>query len=275
MGMDFKTVLKSKKNTENKMTEYKNWHEDDGIVFHYETQVSFSQADINGNFSLNELLRITSDAAVEDYRQQGLSREFLKENGVAILVSRVAFHFYKMPRENQRVTIITWEEKPEALQLKRAYQILDENQEVLVDGLSSWIVVNLNARRIMPTKDFLLHKPNDYQRQDKCMKPGKIVLPEDLTEVDSRKIRFSDLDSNGHTTNSRYGAFIADVLPKEYSTSDLTDFRINYSKEAMLDETIHILNSASDTETGKKLVYVGKTDKGNSFEAELYFKAEN
>lgn len=251
--------------------EYRNWHEEDGIVFHYETQVSFSQADINGNFSLNELLRITSDAAVEDYRQQGLSREFLKEHNTAILVSRVSFHFHKMPRENQRITIVTWEEKPELLQLKRAYKIYSEDGELLVDGLSAWIVVNLETRRITPTKDFTLHAPNDYQRQDGCMKPGKITSPENLCEIDSRKIRFSDLDSNGHTTNSRYGAFIADVLPPEYPISNLKDFRINYSKEAMLGETVHIMNAVTDTENGKKLTYVGKLESGNSFEAELYF----
>lgn len=256
---------------EKRMFEFKNWHEDDGIVFHYETQISFSQADINGNISLNELLRITSDVAVEDYRQQGLSREFLKENGVAILVSRVAFHFHKMPRENQKISVVTWEEKPEALQLKRAYRISDENGNPLVDGLSSWIVVNLEARRIMPTKDFKLHKPNDYQRQDGCMKPGKISLPDNLAEVDSRKIRFSDLDSNGHTTNSRYGAFIADALPVEYRGRQPSDFKINYSKEAMLDEDVHILSAETEVDGKKKLVYVGKTDKGNSFEAELYF----
>ena len=253
------------------MTEYKTFHEDDGITFHYETQVSFSQADINGNISLNELLRITSDAAVEDYRQQGLSREFLKEHGVAVLVSRVAFHFHVMPRENQMISVVTWEEKPEPLQLKRAYRIFDENGELLVDGLSSWIVVNLEARRIMPTRDFTLHTPNDYQRQDGCMKPGKISLPDDLTEVESRKIRFSDLDSNGHTTNSRYGAFIADALPLEFREKKLTDFRINYSKEAMLDESVHILNAVEKIDGKEKLVCVGKTDKGNSFESELFY----
>lgn len=251
--------------------EYKNWYEDDGIVFHYETQVSFSQADINGNFSLNELLRITSDAAVEDYRQQGLSREFLKEHNTAILVSRVAFHFHKMPRENQRITIVTWEEKPEPLQLKRAYKILSEDGELLVDGLSSWIVVNLEARRITPTKEFTLHKPNDYQRQNGCMKPGKISLPENLVEIDQRKIRFSDLDSNGHTTNSRYGAFIMDALPEGFSTSNLRDFRINYSKEAMLNDTVNILFAQNNCDNGKKITMVGKTDSGSSFESELYF----
>ena len=98
------------------------------------------------------------------------------------------------------------------------------------------------------------------------MKPGKISLPDNLAEVDSRKIRFSDLDSNGHTTNSRYGAFIADALPVEYRGRQPSDFKINYSKE-----DVHILSAETEVDGKKKLVYVGKTDKGNSFEAELYF----
>lgn len=60
----------------------------------------------------------------------------------------------------------------------------------------------------------------------------KITVPDCVTELDQRPIRYSDIDANGHMNNSRYGAFAVDCLPESYQDRDFTDFRMNYSKEA-------------------------------------------
>lgn len=250
------------------MTDLKMWHEE-GNIFHSQMSIFFSQANRNKILSLNEVLRVTSDAAVEDYRQQGLSREILAQNGYAILVSRLALHFYRQPKENERIEVITWEEKPELLQLKRAYEIKSMEGERLVSGLSTWLVVNPETRRIIPTKDFTMHKAPETETQRDCMKPGKISVPKEMQQIDERIIRFSDIDANGHTTNSRYGAFVADALPPEYRDRELTDFRLNYSKEALLDEKLTVFGNFADNE--KKACIVGKTESGTSFESELFF----
>ena len=252
------------------MIDFKMWFDDDKITFHDQMTIYFSQANKNKALALQELLRITSDAAVEDYRQQGLSREFLFEHDYAILVSRVAFHFHRMPLENERIEVTTWEEKPELFQLKRAYEITSDSGERLVSGLSAWLLVNPHTRKIIPPKEFTLHQSNDYEKQKDCMKPGKIVLPKDMQKVDERIVRYSDLDSNGHTTNSRYGAFVVDALPAEYNEKELVDFRLNYSREALLGETLTMYASFDDT--NKKVSMVGKTQNGSSFESELYYR---
>ena len=251
------------------MDEFKMWHDDDKVTFHAEKMVFFSQCDSSGFLSLHELLRLTSDIAVEDYRQQGLSREFLKEKGFAILVSRVSFRIHQMPRENQRISISTWEEVPEALQLFRAYEITGENGEKLVSGYSSWLLADPVARRIIPTKRFTLHEPTGIKKEHDCLAPGKIVLPENLSKTGSRIIGFSDLDSNGHTNNSRYGAFILDALPPEYAGRRITDFRLNYSKEAMLGQELELFSDAGSD--ANKVTLVGKTAGATSFESELFF----
>ena len=251
------------------MTEFKLWYDDDKVTFHDESMVYFSQCGRNKLMSLQELLRRTSDIAVEDYRQQGLSREFLKDNGYAILVSRVSFRIHSMPRENQRIVITTWEEEPEALQLMRAYEISSDDGTKLVTGYSSWLLVDPVARRIIPTKKFSLHEPTGIKKEHDCSAPGKIIVPETMELLQKRTIGFSDLDSNGHTNNSRYGAFIMDALPLDWADRPLRDFRINYSKEAMLGQELSVYGSF-DTQEGKAIV-VGRTDSGTSFESELFF----
>ena len=252
------------------MTTFKVWHEDDKNTFHNETTVYFSQCGKNRRISLHELLRLTSDTAVDDYRQRGLSSSFLKEHGFFILVSRCAFRFFDLPHENQKIEIITWEEKSEPLQLYRGYKITDTSGTVLVNGYSSWLLVNPDTRRIVPTKNFTLRPPGDFRTDNDCARPGKIVVPAERELLNERTIGYSDIDANGHTNNSRYGAFITDALPEQYLKKEFTDFRINYSKEAMYGQKLQIFGHFADSE--KKILIMGQTESGTSFEAEMLYK---
>src|SRR5574344_1985569 len=104
------------------MTTFRQYH-DDNLRFYNETKINFCQCDIHSRINFSELLRITTDTAVEDYRQRGLSYEFLSDHHVGILLSRLSFRFHQIPKVNDVITISTWEEKPEMLQLMRAYEI--------------------------------------------------------------------------------------------------------------------------------------------------------
>ena len=85
-----------------------------------------------------------------------------------------------------------------------------------------------------------------------------------------RTICLSDIDANRHTNNARYGSFVEDALPAALRDRDFTDFRLNYSKEARLDQRMQVFGAVDEAQ--KKLVMAGRTEDGNSFEAELYWK---
>lgn len=249
--------------------EYKEWHDAEG-AFHSQRRIYFSAANVNKVMSLHELVKMAADIAVEDYRTRGMSREFLKEHGVAILVSRNSFRIHKIPEENRVIEMSTWEEKPEALQLVRCYNISDLDGNILVSAKSTWIVMDLNGRKIMPTKNFTLRAMPQIQTESDCLKPAKISVDENGFELlDSRKIKFSDIDTNGHTTNSRYAAFVEDALGEEFRKKTPRDFRLNYSKEVMLGDELFIYGK-TDSENSR-LTLVGKTKDFTSFEAELFY----
>lgn len=247
--------------------EYKSFFEKDKNIFHVQSNIYFSQCNENKKLSLHELLKITSDVAVEDYRQQGMPREILKENGFGILVSRCSFRIHRWPEENQFVEIETWEEKPQPLQLMRGYRILDENKNTLVSGKASWLLVDINERRILPTKKFTLRKPSELSIELDCDKPDKILQPEKSELLDTRTIKFSDLDANGHTNNARYAAFIEDAIPEEFRGREPKDFKINFAKEAMLNNKVEIFGFKEEN----KITFLGKTPESVSFEAVILY----
>ena len=249
------------------MTEFKQWYDEDGITFHSEHKVQFSQSNSMKKMSFYELLKVTSDMAVEDYAQRGMDRDTLTEHGYACLVSRVAFRFHRLPRENENYVFTTYEEKAEALQLVRAYEFTTPKGEPLITGLSSWLLVDPVAHRIIPTKKFDLRPPVESQKEHDCLKYGKIQIPEDLEKWDEWKIRYSDIDGNNHVNNARYGAFVANAIPENLREKDFTDFRLNYAKEAKLGQKLEIFGKVNEEE--KRLTIVGKTEEGTSFESEL------
>ena len=139
----------------------------------------------------------------------------------------------------------------------------------LVTGISSWLLVDPAAHRIIPTKQFDLRKPVETQKTHDCLKYGKIAVPEQLDACYERTILYSDIDGNGHVNNARYGAFMADAIPESLRGAAFTDFRLNYAKEAKLGETLRVFRHID--EGAKKMTVVGRTDGGTSFESELFW----
>lgn len=254
------------------MINYRQWHEEENgsVSFFSEGQVYFCQCDLNHKLSLFELLRIVTDAAVEDFNQRNMSYNILTQNNFGILVSRQSFRFHQMPAGDQKITIKTWEEKPEPLQFVRAYEIFDSQTKLpLVSGISTWLLVDLNKRRIMRTKDFPLRKEPDITTIHNCLDAGKITISSDTKILGKRQIYFSDIDGNGHMNNARYGSFVMDFLPSEYQNKSWSDFRINYNKEAVLGEMIELYGTFCDE--SKKISMIGKQGQNICFEAELFY----
>ncbi len=242
----------------------------EGNIFSRQMAIKFSECNEKHELYLFELLRKASDTATEDYKERGMSAQFLAERNFAILVSRQAFRFHQMPKENDFVTLETWEETPEPLQLIRPYRFIDKDGNPLISGLSSWIIVNPKTRRIVRSKDFTLREPPVFHKEIDCMKFGRISIPKDMKKLSERTIVFSDLDANGHMNNARYGAYAVDCLPSEYQQKKFSDFRINFSKETCQGDLMEMFGNFDDE--NKKITIIGKHDNSTSFECEFYWK---
>ncbi len=253
------------------MKELKDYFDENKKHFFSENMVFFNQCNPEGRFNLHELVKICSDIAGEDFKQRCMDRNVLVEMGYAILLSRYSFRIHKTPVENQFYTIKTWEEKSEALQFVRAFEILSSEGEKLVTGMSSWLLVDINSRRLTPIKKFDVlaaqyRTPTDLVTEHDCIPLGKIPAPEKMELWDERVIKYTDLDGNGHTNNSRYVAFAVDALPAEYQNKEVKDIRVTFNKEATLGQKLQIMGGAE----GNKIVIIGKTEEATSFEVELH-----
>lgn len=248
---------------------FKQWHNDD-FTFFREMKIDFSQCTPDKIMTWAEILRFTSDNAGEDFARRGMSWDFLQEKGVAFIVSRISFHVEKMPVYEQTIRLRTWESAPQGPFATRNFEILDaQTNTPLIKAQTQWVVFDVNNHKILPAKAFTLRPSPTLVTDFEGIKPGKILLPDDMETIAKHKIVFSELDANGHTNNSKYINFVIDNLPADFQKKPVKDLRLNYSREAHLGEELEI--KAKYDAAQNKYSVQGLIGDASSFEAELYY----
>ena len=248
---------------------YREWFEERN-VFCREVKLYFGQCDLKRRISLPELLLLTSDTAVEDYRLRGMSVDELAAEGVVILVSRASYEIHAYPEAGDTLLVKTWEDKPEGILLSRKYEIESADGKSLISGTSLWLIAEPATRRIVKPAAFTVRPAPDFAIPVDCPPCAKLRRPDGMKAIAERKVMFSDVDSNGHTNNSRYAAFALDILPSEFQEGDIKNITINYAKEARLGDVIEL--SAAFSDDGKTATVAGDVEGRACFEERITLK---
>ena len=256
------------------MDSFKTVVSEDGLSITAETKILFGQCGANKCMHLTELMEYCADYVTELYTQKGATRQVLNDKGYIQMVSRSSIHINRMPVENEVITITAREEKPEGFQTMRYYEFKTSDGESLIQGKSLWVTVNPETRAVVSPANFEFLIPSEIQTPFEKA-PGRIKVPADAQLLGEQKILLSHLDPNGHLTNAKYINFAIDFLPEEYQQKEITDFRLNFSKEMKKGEIMQIYGYFDD-ENHKILVSGKRTDEEgkleSSFDCELFYK---
>lgn len=208
--------------------------------------ISFSLCDFTERLKPSALLGITSDLAGEDYGDRGLPHDRLLNEGFVFLVSRVRFRLRRNVRAEERIRLITYERKTAGPFCIRDYIVQDSAGESVIAGRSAWILCDPESRRILRPSSFPYPIQNHEDIEIDVGEPDKLRLPGKMERIGERKVVYSDLDGNGHVNNSVYGDMACDVLPMELFKGNITDFAINFVKEAKPGDTIALFGGRDE-----------------------------
>ena len=177
-----------------------------------------------------------------DYDARGLTHEMLYDRREVFLLSRIAVRIHVCPHARDVLTITTWENGAKAAHMQRVFEMADQTGRLCVSAKSDWILVDPIPRKILRPSAFTAKPLGPAVADTDCPDCRKILPPrEKLAEAAVRKVRFTDLDHNGHLYSGRYPDIVWDELPEDLQRGTLRDFQINYSKEATLGEELTLL----------------------------------
>ena len=230
------------------------------------SKVCFYDCDYKKRMKISSILKATAEIAGKDYADKGLEHEFLWENGYVFLLSRISLHINSYPTESQMLNSSTWECGKKGAMFFRGYDICVDGN-VCVDGVSGWVLVNPETRKIIRPASFPWLMPQVMDRKINALPIDKVTIDNEV-QVGEHQVKMSDLDANGHVYNANYADIAMNLLPPEVYDRDVENFKINFVNEAKLGDTIKVYSEIS----GSIAKIIGKLPDRICFETEIMFK---
>ena len=223
------------------------------------------------HFKLSSFLSVAQEIAGVSATRMGFGYDdLIKDNNVWVL-SRVKVKYLRPPRWREWVKMETWHKREEGLMALRDYELLTEEGESIAVSTSSWLIMNMESRRLKRTSEILGEKGMHLMDRDAIAKScGKIAAPDNLQFVYTKRVRISDIDYNYHANNARYADWIIDAFGMDFLREHpLDEIQINYNSECTFDNLVEIYKAPI---TDNSFYVEGRSDGHNIFQSLISFK---
>lgn len=187
------------------------------------------------------LLDMFQDLAGLHAEELGVGYQDLKEKNMAWVVLYQRYEIKKLPPYLKTVQLVTWPKPKNRLEFEREYLLKNEQGEILVEGISNWVIIDLNTRRLVRSDH--THFNGEYETQtnypDKCKRKLSLDATK-ITDTFTYCVTLEDIDHNGHMNNARYLNIIQNHFFEYGSKEYIQDVEIAYVKEAKYRDEISI-----------------------------------
>jgi acyl-ACP thioesterase len=200
-----------------------------------------NEADATERISITSLAGLMQDVAVIHANNLGFGYDALRKDNLFWAISKMKFEIKRLPLWREKCSISTWHKGYSGIASLREFLVKDDKDEVLIRATSTWIVVDLNDRKIKRSEDVC--GDLELLTEDAIEKPSeKVIIP---STVEMKKVgeifpQFSNVDMNAHVNNVNYYTWAFDYLPEDLYKVNLKSILINFVSEAKYHQTMDI-----------------------------------
>ena len=219
--------------------------------------IGSADTDFNGCLYPAVLLSHMQDIATEHAGLQNIGRDYLISHYHACwILARTWYHLDAPIKSGDTIDIVTSHCGAKSLLVSRDFAIYREKVQI-GSGTQIWVIADIETRKmIRPDKveNMAFAEPGSSGPQ----RPIKVIPDrKEKSEVFKRKVRYSDLDVNGHMNNTKYASVILDAFSQEEMTGEyISEVQINYSMECCYGDAI-IVNRKDE---GDRRYYIDGCD---------------
>lgn len=210
----------------------------------YSKEFSISSYDLNpkGQARLTTVANFFQELAYHHATQLGFGYRDMKARQTTWVLSRMRIRMESYPVWDEKISMETWPSGVDKLFALRDFRIKNKAGQIIGVASTAWLILNIETHRLIRPKEALEHFKLIVHPERVFEDPlEKIEVPEPTQPFQLHRVVYSDLDIIGHVNNVKYMEWCIDsVTGQNKPESEIREFEINFSQEALLGDRVEI-----------------------------------
>lgn len=224
-------------------------------MYSMERRVSYSEIDTKLDLSIPSLVRYLQDVVIFDSESRGADIEYLSQIKRAWVLGAWQIVIDRIPAFREEVKVTTFPYDFKGFIGYRNFVVESKSGECLVRVNSMWSHMDTEAMRPVSPTDEMMARYETSPKLEMDYAPRKIAVSGDGKEMESFKVRKTQIDTNHHVNNTEYIAMAYEYLPE---SAKVKQVRTEYKKPALMNDTIVPIVYEEDGKTIVQLLSVEK-----------------
>ena len=213
----------------------------------YSFTIQPQDVDFRYKITMSALANILLTTAGYNADDNGFGIRKLNEIECTWVLIRMAVEMTRFPEQYEKIQVETWIEEVGRANTSRNFCIRDATNEIIGNACTFWVMLDLTNRR---AKDLLtLDGIHAFASGDEGLIEKPIKLQEvQGEEYDGFRVKYSDIDINGHVSSMRYVQWISDCFSLDcYTKCIVKRFEFNFMNELFYDDFVEIVGATVAT----------------------------
>jgi len=243
------------------------------LILRLENRIPAYYVSLNGEPKFYTLASMFLESAAEHASRFGFGYQDMIRDEVYWVLSRFHVIMYKYPQMDEVVQVETWPKGPDKLFFVRDYRMLSENNSLIANATTAWLILDGKTGRPKKTDDGNLQEFQVTNQHAIEALPGKIAPVSEPDNERSVKALYSDLDINKHVNAVKYIEWIQDCYGEDlYKSQNVAEFQINYQLETRYGEDVNIrMKNLSENDPYEYFEGIRSKDQTTAFRAKIKF----
>jgi medium-chain acyl-[acyl-carrier-protein] hydrolase len=210
----------------------------DLLVYVADYEVRAGEIDRSGKMTIPSLLQLMQETSLKHIIKLKASIWDLKESSWVLLAEQLKI--FHLPQLGDKLSIKTYPAGVRRIYAYRDYWIYDQHGQVIATASTTWTLMNLASRKIVPIPESIVQLPVPTEFKKLELSAMRVPFPSEEYHTTEFKIGYFHLDWNDHVNNIHYTRFMLESVPELLSSSTMSRMDIVFKGEAMLDEQLRV-----------------------------------
>lgn len=202
-------------------------------TFEYSMKIPFDMSDVNGFIKIPQLILLSLQVSGMQSIELGMSDMYILENyNLVWIITDYNMKIDRLPVFDEKITIETYAMSHNRLFCYRAFNIKDEAGNIIIEMVATFVLMDRDTRKVHPVMSEITDA-FDSEFSKTMLRGPRFKELEGGVEQEYR-VRFYDLDMNGHVNNSKYLDWVFEVMGADFLTQHVPKkVHLKYVKEVL------------------------------------------